>query len=74
MINDESRWNYIINKFRFKAPMLKSSLCDCSNVHRSVKETIAVAERSQATPENIIIKQLCIIYYLNKCNKQHKNR
>ena len=42
-INDESRGTYIVNsQIKFKTTMLKSSLCDYSDAHILVKETITI--------------------------------
>ena len=46
---DESRAAYNINsQIKFKTTMLKSSLCDYSDEHILVKETIAVNNRAAA--------------------------
>ena len=48
-INDESRGTYNVNnQIKFKATMLKSSLCDYSDVYISVKGTIAVNNTAAA--------------------------
>ena len=48
-INDESRGGYNVNsQIKFKTTMLKSSLCDYSDVYILVKGTITVADRSAA--------------------------
>ena len=42
-INNESRGTYNTNsQIKFKTAMLKSSLCDCSDVYILVKRTITV--------------------------------
>ena len=41
-----------INQIRFKTPMLRSSLCDYSNAYILVKETVTVAEETDAAPNN----------------------
>ena len=45
-INDESRGAYNVNsQIKFKTTMLKSSLCDYSDAHILVKETITINGR-----------------------------
>ena len=48
-INDESGRTYNVNsQMKFKTTMLKSSLCDYSDVHILVKGTIAVDDTAAA--------------------------
>ena len=47
--------------------MLRSGLCNCSDVHILVKETIIVANKGTAAAPNsrdkkVIFKKLCSIY------------
>ena len=62
-INDESRGTYNVNsKIKFKATMLKSSLCDYSDAYILVKGTITVNNTAVAdadasnTNKNVIFK------------------
>ena len=48
-INDESRGIHNVNsQIKFKSTMLKSSLCDCSDVYIFVKGTITVNNTAAA--------------------------
>ena len=48
-INDESRRTHNeVNQIRFKTSMLRSSLCDYSNVFILVERTITVAQEAAA--------------------------
>ena len=48
-INDESRGTYNVNsQIKFKTTMLKSSLCDCSDVYILVKGAITVNNTAAA--------------------------
>ena len=48
-INDESRGTYNVkSQIKFKTTMLKSSLCDCSDVYILVKGTITVNNTAAA--------------------------
>ena len=48
-INDDTRGAYSPNKqVRFKTPMLKSSLCNCSNAYKLVKGNISVNNTAAA--------------------------
>ena len=52
-INDESRGTYNeVNQIRFKTSLLRSSLCDYSDAHILVKETITVEEETEVAPYN----------------------
>ena len=52
-INDESRGGYNVNsQVKFKTTMLKSSLCDYSDVYILVKGKITVNNTGTAAPPN----------------------
>ena len=77
--NDESSGIYNKdNPIRFKASMLRSSLCDYKDAYVLVKGTIAVVEAKAAAPFNankkVILKKLCSIYQMHKQNKQYASR
>ena len=62
-INDESRGTYAVNKqIKFKTSMLRSSLCDYSDVYIlfkgniSLNNTAGAAANANNTDKNIIIK------------------
>ena len=60
-VNDESQGTYNKdNQIRFKTSMLRSSLCDYSNVYILAKGTITVTNTTAAAVGNI--KKLCPIY------------
>ena len=68
-INDVSRGtNNINSQFKFKTSILKSSLCDYSDAHISIKATITIPNiEPAAAPNNrqkIIFKKFC---YSNVC-------
>ena len=73
-INDESRETYNINsQIKFKTAMLKSSLGDHNDAYILAKGTITVNNAASAGADVNNVK-LCTIYWLQKWNKQRKNR
>ena len=74
-INDGSYGAYSTgSKIKFKTAMIRSSLCDYSNVYILVRGTITLPNTGTAVaPDNrnkkVIFKKLSSIYWLHKWNK-----
>ena len=76
-INDDLRGTYYSNsKIRFKPSMLRSSLCDYSDVYILVSGTITItgagaddAAKRLDYKNKGVKKKLCIIHWLHKWNK-----
>ena len=73
-INDRSKGRYHNSNFRFKKSIIRSNLCDYSDVYILVKGTITVPQIIVAgTPvyktNKKVILEICSFYWLHSQNK-----